>query len=104
MSKEKDKKDIEKHKQEKSVVTNGDSLPGSGGELHQLASGGHPELTTNQGVAISDNQNSLRAQSAWPDASGGFHTSRKNYTFRSRAYSRAYRACTRRQACMVFSS
>jgi catalase len=34
---------------------------GAGGELHQLAGEGHPELTTNQGTAISDNQNSLQA-------------------------------------------
>ena len=33
----------------------------AGGELHQIAGGEHPALTTNQGVALSDNQNSLRA-------------------------------------------
>ncbi len=37
-----------------------------GGELHQIAGGGHPALTTNQGVAISDNQNSLRANPRGP--------------------------------------
>jgi catalase len=66
MSKEKNKKDIEKHNQEKGVVTNEDTLPGDGGELHQLAGGGRPVLTTNQGVAISDNQNSLRANPHGP--------------------------------------
>ena len=39
-----------------------------GGEVHQIAGGEHPVLTTNQGVAVSDNQNSLRAQSARADA------------------------------------
>jgi catalase len=34
---------------------------GNGGELHQSAGGSHPTLTTNQGVPVSDNQNSLRA-------------------------------------------
>ena len=34
---------------------------GGGDEVHQLAGGGHPVLTTNQGIPISDNQNSLRA-------------------------------------------
>lgn len=34
---------------------------GVGRELHQLAGGDHPELTTNQGVPVSDNQNSLRS-------------------------------------------
>jgi len=37
-----------------------DELRGDGGELHQQAGGSHPPLTTNQGVAVSDNQNSLR--------------------------------------------
>jgi catalase len=34
---------------------------GSGGETHQVSPGGDTTLTTNQGTAISDNQNSLRA-------------------------------------------
>ena len=38
----------------------------AGGELHQSAGGTHPPLTTNQGVAISDNQNSLRANPRGP--------------------------------------
>ena len=37
-----------------------------GGELHQLAAGDHPPLTTNQGVPISDNQNSLKANPHGP--------------------------------------
>ncbi|MES1997696.1 MAG: catalase [Pseudomonadota bacterium] len=39
---------------------------GTGGELHQIAGGEYPELTTNQGVALSDNQNSLKAHSRGP--------------------------------------
>jgi catalase len=38
----------------------------SGGELHQIAGGEHPALTTNQGVSLSDNQNSLRANPRGP--------------------------------------
>ena len=38
----------------------------SGGELHQLASEQHQRLTTNQGVPISDNQNSLKAHPRGP--------------------------------------
>ncbi len=34
---------------------------GNAGELHQLAGGSHPPLTTNQGIPVADNQNSLRA-------------------------------------------
>ena len=39
---------------------------GTGGELHQLAGGEHGMLTTNQGLGISDNQNSLRANPKGP--------------------------------------
>jgi catalase len=39
---------------------------GSGDELHQLAGGSHPPLTTNQGVPIADNQNSLRPHDRGP--------------------------------------
>src|SRR5690606_11824366 len=35
-------------------------------ELHQLAGGAHPPLTTNQGIPVSDNQNSLRATPRGP--------------------------------------
>ncbi|WP_367382954.1 catalase [Stenotrophomonas cyclobalanopsidis] len=37
-----------------------DQHRGEGGELHQLAGGSHPALTTNQGIPVADNQNSLR--------------------------------------------
>jgi len=36
-----------------------ESRSGNGGELHQLAGGAHAPLTTNEGVGIPDNQNSL---------------------------------------------
>ena len=39
---------------------------GAGDELHQLATKSHPPLTTNQGLQISDNQNSLRANPGGP--------------------------------------
>ena len=42
------------------------SHTGAGGELHQIAVGEHPALTTNQGVPISDDQNSLRANPRGP--------------------------------------
>lgn len=44
----------------------GDEVRGNGDELHQLASGQHPVLTTNQGLPISDNQNSLKASPRGP--------------------------------------
>jgi catalase len=39
---------------------------GEGGELHQTSGGTHPELTTNLGVPLSDNQNSLRSHARGP--------------------------------------
>ena len=38
----------------------------AGGETHQDAQGAHPALTTNQGVVVADNQNSLRANPRGP--------------------------------------
>ena len=43
-----------------------DSHIAPGGELHQCAGGEHPALTTNQGVPLSDNQNSLKASPRGP--------------------------------------
>ena len=42
------------------------ATPGNGGELHQSSREGHPDLTTNHGVPISDNQNSLKAPPRGP--------------------------------------
>jgi len=50
----------------KGISPNGDGQKAAGGELHQIAGGEHPSLTTNQGVPISDNQNSLRAHPHGP--------------------------------------
>jgi catalase len=49
-----------------SAGSNGEVRVGNGGELHQIAGGDHPALTTNQGVPISDNQNSLKANPRGP--------------------------------------
>ncbi len=43
-----------------------DDARGNGDELHQTAGGEHPTLTTNQGLPLSDNQNSLRASERGP--------------------------------------
>ena len=66
MSKQKTMSHSGKHKPEKVAATNRDSQPAASGELHQIAGGEHPALTTNQGVALSDNQNSLRANPRGP--------------------------------------
>jgi catalase len=50
----------------KESYRNGEAQQADGGELHQIAGGQHPVLTTNQGVALSDNQNSLKANPHGP--------------------------------------
>ena len=55
-----------KPNQEKGIDPNENSQLAAGGELHQIAGGEHPALTTNQGIPISDNQNSLRANPQGP--------------------------------------
>ena len=48
-------------------------------------------LTTNQGTAISDNQNSLRAGVRGPTHARGLHLPREDHALRPRAHSRADR-------------
>ena len=43
-----------------------DERRGAADELHQLDKGNRPTLTTNQGIPVSDNQNSLRANAVGP--------------------------------------
>jgi catalase len=45
---------------------NGPQQLGSAGELHQIAGDGHPDLTTNQGVVVSDDENSLKIGARGP--------------------------------------
>ena len=66
MNQKKTKSNSGERKQKNGSVPNADSQTGAGGELHQIADGDHPALTTNQGVALSDNQNSLRANPHGP--------------------------------------
>ncbi|MBC7788007.1 MAG: catalase [Methylophilaceae bacterium] len=48
------------------LFANNNAKLGSGGEIHQTVEGDHSTLTTNQGLAISDNQNSLKANPRGP--------------------------------------
>jgi catalase len=59
-------KRINSGKQESKKTAETESQMASGGEVHQIAGGKHAALTTNQGVPISDNQNSLRANPRGP--------------------------------------
>ena len=55
-----------KSEPDKAPAPQDDSHIAPGGELHQCAGGEHPALTTNQGVPLSDNQNSLKASPRGP--------------------------------------
>src|SRR5580658_9890300 len=48
------------------TVADAKTLVAPGGELHQQAGGAAAQLTTNQGVAVGDNQNSLKAGDRGP--------------------------------------
>ncbi|HEY5210247.1 MAG TPA: catalase [Stellaceae bacterium] len=54
---------------------------GQGGETHQTASGEVPVLTTQQGVPVSDDQNSLRIGARGPTALEDFHLREKLFHF-----------------------
>jgi catalase len=54
---------------------------GRGGETHQLAGDGRPALTTQQGVIVCDDQNSLRVGERGPGALEDFHFREKIFHF-----------------------
>ena len=66
MKKTASKNQTGKSKPKKAPGIAGESRTANGGELHQTAGGSHPSLTTNQGVTLSDNQNTLRAHPRGP--------------------------------------
>src|SRR5271165_5368163 len=54
---------------------------GAGGETHQVASGDAPRLTTQQGIVVSDDQNTLRADERGPGVLEDFHFREKIFHF-----------------------
>jgi catalase len=54
---------------------------GQGGELHQTAAGDTPVLTTNQGVPVADDQNTLRVGPRGPALLEDFHFREKIFHF-----------------------
>ncbi len=54
---------------------------GTGGELHQLVSADTPILTTQQGIPVSDDQNSLKVGKKGPTALEDFHFREKIFHF-----------------------
>ena len=66
MSRIKSPKRSERQEPHSDQAASADLRQSVGGELHQPRSGAHATLTTNQGVALSDNQNSLKANPRGP--------------------------------------
>jgi len=56
-------------------------LRGKGGETHQVAEGGKPALTTQQGTPVADDQNSLRVGPRGPTLLEDFHFREKLFHF-----------------------
>ena len=56
-------------------------LRGRGGETHQIASGDVPVLTTQQGVPVADDQNSLRIGPRGPTTLEDFHLRERIFHF-----------------------
>ena len=54
---------------------------GQGGETHQVASIDAPRLTTQQGIVVSDDQNTLRAGERGPGVLDDFHFREKIFHF-----------------------
>jgi len=65
----------------KKEATQEEVVRGSGGETHQTAGGDVPVLTTQQGVPISDDQNSLKIGTRGPTALEDFHFREKIFHF-----------------------
>jgi catalase len=56
-------------------------MQGQGGETHQIADKNHPILTTQQGIPVADDQNTLRIGSRGPAALEDFHFREKTFHF-----------------------
>jgi catalase len=56
-------------------------LRGEGGETHQIANGDTPRLTTQQGVPVADDQNSLKIGARGPTTLEDFHLREKIFHF-----------------------
>ncbi len=54
---------------------------GKGGELHQTASGDQPVMTTQQGIPVGDDQNSLKVGATGPTLLEDFHFREKMFHF-----------------------
>ena len=66
---------------EKATLGDVEIARGQGGETHQTAGGDLPVLTTQQGIPVSDDQNSLRAGARGPTLMEDFHFREKIFHF-----------------------
>jgi catalase len=62
-------------------IVDAEILRGEGGETHQIAGGDVPVLTTQQGVPVSDDQNSLKVGLRGPTLMDDFHFREKIFHF-----------------------
>src|SRR3954464_12837868 len=72
-----------KKSEKRTTVTYGEEVVdrGNGGETHQSAGDGHPQLTTQQGVPVADDQNTLRLGERGPALLEDFHFREKIFHF-----------------------
>jgi catalase len=66
---------------EAASLADADILRGSGGETHQVAGGDVPVLTTQQGMPVADDQNSLKIGARGPTLLEDFHFREKIFHF-----------------------
>jgi catalase len=62
-------------------IADAEIMRGAGGETHQVAGGGTPVLTTQQGVPVADDQNTLRVGARGPALLEDFHFREKIFHF-----------------------
>ncbi len=65
----------------KPITESNERNPGNAGETHQTAAEGQAILTTQQGVPVSDDQNTLRIGTRGPAALEDFHFREKIFHF-----------------------
>jgi catalase len=64
------------------TITDADLVTrGAGGDTHQAATAGQPQLTTQQGIPVADDQNTLRAGERGPSLLDDFHFREKIFHF-----------------------
>src|ERR1044071_1907224 len=83
MQKKREKRETTRRNGQSKSVSYGDQTiaRGSGGETHQTANGDTPVLTTQQGIPVADDQNSLKIGARGPTTLEDFHLREKLFHF-----------------------